>query len=398
MEQNRILILGAGYSGVMAARRLAHKTNRKAAITLVNGSDHFANRIRFHQLAANQTLPQLPITKMLAGSGVAFMQGMVTAIDATAKTVTVQSAGDSRTLAYDYLIYALGSYIDSSRVPGAAEYALSVSTEATTHALRERLPAVAARGGTLVVCGGGLTGIETATEFAEAFPDLHVKLLTQGTLGADLSQRGREYLLRTFERLGIEVVNQARITRLTPQQVEYQGGAVDYDLALWAGAFAVPALARDAGLQVNGRGQVVVDEHLRSVSHPDIYVVGDAADVVEAINTPVRMGCASAYPMGAYAADDLAALLDGQPHRAHDFGYTVRCISLGRRDGLIQMVNADDQPKEQIITGWMGAQIKEMICRYAVWQIQNERLMYYPRRQALPLPFMTPRAAQPQER
>ena len=114
----------------------------------------------------------------------------------------------------------------------------------------------------------------------------------------------------------------------------------------------------------------------------DIYAVGDAADLSQAIATPIRMACATALPMGAYVADELAAHLTGVAHRPYEFAYAGRCISLGRRAGLVQLVDADDRPKEQIITGRMGALIKELICRYTVWQIQNPRWTYFPRRPA----------------
>ncbi len=179
--------------------------------------------------------------------------------------------------------------------------------------------------------------------------------------------------------MGIDLIDHALVQRISEHQVEYAGGVLDFDLCIWAGAFGVPALAREAGLTVNGRGQMLVDDHLRSVSHPTVYAVGDAANPSEAIDTPIRMGCATAYPMGAYAADDVVARVRGKAHQAYDFAYFVRCISLGRDDALIQVVDEDDQPKERIITGWLGARVKEMVSRYGVWQIWHDRLMYYPR-------------------
>jgi NADH:quinone reductase (non-electrogenic) len=377
MNKTRIVILGGGYSGVMAARRLALKTSRQAVeITLVNGLDHFVQRIRLHQTAVNQTVSHLPMSHMVAGSGVRFMQGWATQITPENHTLTIQTAEGAQSLGYDYLIYALGSYIDTSRVPGAAEHALSVSTEESTLRLREKLLALP-QGGRVVICGGGLTGIEISTELAEAYPNLNVSLITREDFGAQLSQRGQAYLRQTFDRLGIDVTDNATITRISPDQVEYAGGALDFDLCIWAGAFAVPTLARESGLAVNAQGQVIVDDHLRSVSHPTVYTVGDAANPSDAIGTPIRMACATAVPMGSYAADDLAARLNGKTHRAYDFGYAIRCISLGRHNGLVQMVEHDDTPKEQVFTGRMGAFIKEMVCRYAFWQVQNPRWMYY---------------------
>lgn len=101
-----------------------------------------------------------------------------------------------------------------------------------------------------------------------------------------------------------------------------------------------------------------MDEQFRSISHTNVYAIGDSAEM------PLRMACATALPMGAYVVDLLSDQLAGKsetpPFR---FGYAIRCISLGRNNGLVQMVHPDDSPKEQIISGWLGARIKKLVCR-----------------------------------
>jgi NADH dehydrogenase FAD-containing subunit len=82
---------------------------------------------------------------------------------------------------------------------------------------------------------------------------------------------------------------------------------------------------------------------------------------------------ASRTPQGAHAADNLAAHLNGHEARPFAFAFTLRCISLGRGRGLIQWVGANDQPHERIITGRMGAVIKEMTCRYTRYSHGLER-------------------------
>ncbi len=384
MQKTRIVILGGGYSGVMAAGRLAHKLRGQAAeITLVNALPDFVQRIRLHQLAADQSPAKASITKLLKGTGVNFVQARVTQLNPQSRSLTVQTPqGDKQPLNYDYLIYALGSYVDTSRVDGVQEYALSLGSEAASIELRDKLPAIAQRGGRLVIVGGGLTGIESAAELAEAYPTLKVTLITRGLFGEELSQKGRKYLQQTFERLHIKVIDNASVKRISADEVHYEGGTLAYDACLWSGAFTVSDLPAKAGLQVNDLGQITVDNHLRSVSHQNIYAVGDAADVSEAIGTPIRMACATALPMGAYAADELAAHISGSEHRPHEFAYVIRCISLGRSTGLVQMVEADDRPKEQILSGRVGALVKEIICRYTFWQVQNPRWMYFTRRPA----------------
>lgn len=370
----RVIVIGAGYAGLKAAARLARKTRRQGIdITVVNGSDHFVERIRLHQLATNQTLKRVNIWELLRGTGIHFVQGLVTEIAPDHHAITVQTTNGTQQMAYDKLVYAAGSFIDSSVVPGGKEYALSLSTEATTLALRERLPQVAARGGRVLIIGGGLTGIESSTEIAEAYPGLKVTLVTRGTFGADLSKRGAAYLRETFAKRGIEIVENTPVTRITAQAAEYDGGSLPFDVCLWAGAFGVPALARQSGFAVNNQGQVLVDPYLRSISHPDVIAVGDSAGLEQALDIPIRMACATGIFQGAYAGDHLAAWASGSTPKPYQFGYVIRCISLGRHDGLVQRVQPDDTPTERIITGRAGAQIKELICKQTLWQITTER-------------------------
>lgn len=381
MRSLQIVILGGGYSGVLATRRLAHKVRKqRVEITLINESAYFRERVRSHQLAANQRLPNVPLCDLLSDVGARFLQGRVVRLIPERRLFTVQTNDGPELLHYDYLIYALGSFVDTSSVPGVADHTFSVNTQETTLELRQELSRASSRGRHLVVCGGGLGGIEIATEFAETYPDLGITLITRGKFGTDLSRRGQSYLRRAFDSRGIQVLEQATICGIEAGYVEYQGGKVKYDLCVWAGGFAISSLARQAGLAVNSLGQIIVDNHLRSISRPEIHAVGDSASVSDAIGTSIRMACATALPLGAYAADDLAALIQGEACRPYEYGYMLRCISLGRRDALIQLVDADDKPKERIITGWLGARIKESLCRYALWQVYNDRWMYYPRR------------------
>jgi NADH dehydrogenase FAD-containing subunit len=102
-----------------------------------------------------------------------------------------------------------------------------------------------------------------------------------------------------------------------------------------------------------------------------VLVAGDAAHVDS--TAPIRMACATAMPMGAHAADVVAAELQGREPEPFSFRYMIQCISLGRHNGLVQMVNADDSPRERIITGRTAALVKEIICRFTVWSMALER-------------------------
>src|SRR5258707_14216650 len=172
-ERKRIVVIGAGYAGMLATIRLAGKTrHQNAAITLVNASDVFVERVRLHEMAANRPVKQQRISDMLKGTGVDFVQGLVTGIDAAKREISVQSGGEARQMGYDYLLYALGSTIDRESVPGVREYAytLTPSGPLSAVALKEQLPALNQRGGRLIVCGGGTPGVEAAAEVAASSP------------------------------------------------------------------------------------------------------------------------------------------------------------------------------------------------------------------------------------
>jgi NADH dehydrogenase FAD-containing subunit len=139
---------------------------------------------------------------------------------------------------------------------------------------------------------------------------------------------------------------------------------VDADVVLWCTPFEVSPIAREAGLEVNSRGQIVVDDNLRS-SDRAIFAVGDAA-----VFRNVRMGCVSAMPMAAYAADFIAGVTT-DPFR---FAFKIRCISLGRRDGIVQFVHADDRVRDGFLSGRPAAWVKEFICRFVMMSIRMERV------------------------
>jgi NADH dehydrogenase len=356
----RIVVLGAGYSGQPAARLAARA--KDVAVTLVNERDRFVERVRLHELAAGGELRERPLTELMAGTGVRLVIDRVTAIDPEAKSLVLASG---ETLPYDTLVYALGSRMDVESVPGVAEHAYTVAVEEEAARLRARI------GGVMTVVGGGLTGIEAATELAERNPSLKVRLLTDGTLGATLSEKGRRHLHRVFGRLGIELREQVRVAEVRADGVVLADGShLPSDAVVWTTGFTVPALAAEAGLAVDEHGRLLVDETARSVSHPDVYGVGDAAAMRMPGGQELRMACATGMPVAQQAVRALLARRDGRPVKPFRFRYVNQCISLGRRDGLIQFVNRHDKPVEAVLTGRLAARYKETVVRFA-YQVQR---------------------------
>ncbi|MFJ3909672.1 NAD(P)/FAD-dependent oxidoreductase [Streptomyces vinaceus] len=372
--QQRIVVLGAGYTGATAAGRLAKRLHREdVAITLVNPEPDFVERVRLHQIAAGQDLRPRPFGEMFAGTGVELKLARVTAVDVDRKAVTV-TAADGRgreELAYDTLVYALGSGWNDGGVPGAAEHAHEISSRPGALRLRDRLAALGA-GRPVVVVGGGLTGLEAATEIAEARPDLDVALAAHGALGDWLSRKGRTHLRKVVDELGITVHPHTVVNAVEAGGVTTADGrTIPAEVTVWTTGFAVHPIARASGLDVTDRGRIEVDTTMRSVSHPDVYAVGDAAMAIGPGGKPLRMSCASGVPMAWQAADAIAARLSGTKVPRTPIRYFQQCISLGRKDGLIQFVTADDRALDRALTGRVAAGYKELICKGAAWGVAN---------------------------
>ncbi|MFG3139316.1 NAD(P)/FAD-dependent oxidoreductase [Streptomyces sp. NPDC048211] len=386
-QQHRIIVLGAGYSGAIAAGRLAKRLRREdVAITLVNAEPDFVERVRMHQLAVGQELTSRPFSEMFAGTGVALKYAKVTGIDADRKHVTVVDAnggeggagdgpGDgAEELPYDTLVYALGSGWNSQGVPGSAEHAHEIAGRPGALRLRERLAGLDA-GQRVLVIGGGLTGLEAATEFAEARPDLDIALAVRGGLGDTLSPKGRGHLRKVFDKLGITVHEHTAVTEVAPGHVTTADGTtIPASVTVWTAGFAVHPIAEATTLEVSGTGQIVVDATMRSLSHPDVYAIGDAALVAGPGDKPLRMSCASGVPTAWQAADAIAARLTGTKLPTTALRYFNQCISLGRREGLIQYVTADDRAVSAALTGRLAAVYKELVCKGAAWGVAHPTL------------------------
>lgn len=381
----RIVILGGGYAGVLAALRLAGKARRRRVpveVLLVNGADCFVERVRLHELAAGRPARRIALAPLLEGSGVELLVGWARRIHAEARTVEVDLPGGeaTRTLTYDALVYAPGSAAAAAVLPGAADHAFALAERPGAQALGRRL-AEARPGERVVVVGGGLTGIEAATEIAEAFPGLRVTLATAGRVGEGLSERGRAYLADTFRALGVTVREGARAleARQDGLLVEPGDGAngdpelLRAEILVLGVGLRASGLAEASGLPTTPEGRLVVGADLRSPAHPEIWAAGDAAAVLGADGAQLRMACAAAMPQGAHVADAILAALAGDPPPRFGFAFATQCMSLGRRRGLVQPVSARDEARPRVITGRLGALIKELICRYTVLSLRLER-------------------------
>lgn len=370
--QADVIVIGAGYAGVTAANRLAARRHR---VILVNPTDQFVDRIRLHEVVAGtRATAARPLAKMVRSS-VQRIEGRVACVGADAGPpaggVQLADGGqledgvqleDGRTLSAAHILWAGGSAPRTSQ-PGW----LPVGSPDFALAARRRIASLPA-GAAVTVVGGGLTGIETASEIAERRPDLRVVLADPRGPASRLDERARTRISETLESFGV---------RLTVEPVDSDAVAsdpFDSDAVEPVDGGVVLDCTGFSPVQPGIAGEWTTDEYLRLPGGRQWWGAGDGVGV--ATMTHQRMGCAVALPMAVVAADNIDAAIRGREPRAFDFGFLFQCISLGRRDGAIVWVNRDDTPTGRVWTGRRAAVTKEMICRMAVTAARTGGRLY----------------------
>ncbi|WP_316576027.1 MULTISPECIES: NAD(P)/FAD-dependent oxidoreductase [Nocardia] len=370
--KHRIVVLGAGYAGAFTAGYLARQLHTAdVEITVVNAAPDFVERLRLHQLAAGHDLPHRPLTEIFAGTGIELRVARVTGVDVDRRTVTITDDVGTDRLGYDTLLYTLGSTAAEHGVPGVAEHAFHVAARQSALRLRARLDELTEDGQVLVV-GGNLTAIETATEIAEARPGLRVGLATSGELGGWLGPKAHEHLRRAFDRFGITVHEHTEIARVEQHgAVAVDGTVLAADATVWAAGFAVGPIAAASALAVEPDGRITVDRQMRSISHPEVYVAGDSVFVLGENGLPLPMSCASAGFTGAQAAAAIIGDLTGRKIKATKLSYVGNHVSLGREDGIFQLVDGRARAKSGALRGRPAARVKAAIVATSAWAISR---------------------------
>ncbi|QBS46286.1 pyridine nucleotide-disulfide oxidoreductase [Nocardia sp. CS682] len=375
----RVVVVGAGYAGAMAANRLAAVGRSDVQVTVVNPRAQFVERIRLHEHAAG------------VSSAVRQHRGLLHR-DVRLRVATVERIDedsvlldDGSALAFDYLVYAVGS--TAARGPAGSEYACDIADLDGAESLRGRLRRLSA-GARVVVVGGGLTGIETSAEIAYRYPSLAIELVSQ-SVAAWLPESSRASIEGRLADAGVRVRAGLRVTGIRADGVATDAGVLPSDCTVWAGSFGVPDLASRSGLPVAADGRLRTDDTLVCVDHGRIVGVGDAVAPPLHVGEHLRMSCQAAIPMGAHGADTVLALIRGERPEPLSIGMVGQAVSLGRRDGFIQATHLDDTPRGFVLSGRVAAMVKERVCRFTLTSMRYPRAYRWLPGPTVPAPSRT---------
>lgn len=357
----RVAIIGAGFAGVWAARRLSGKP---VEVTLIDRRNHHTFQPLLYQVALAALSPgdiAQPIRTMFRNhQNIDVLMDEVSAIDSANHRLQMRSNAD---IEFDYLILATGathSYFGhddwAPNAPGlkTIEDALEIRRRvllAFELAERQKLEHGSHPPLNFVVVGGGPTGVELAgaiadisrvymrEEFRHIDPSNAHVLVIEGS--PRLLNSYPEDLSRDAERQlrerGVEVHCSSRVTDIQPGYVVVDGKRIEAVVTLWAAGVQASPLGNMLGAKTDKRGAILVDLHLNPPDMPNIFVCGDLAHVEE--NGRLIPGVAQpAMQMGRHAADEILADLAGKPRTLFHYFDKGDMSTIGRHSAVAKVV------------------------------------------------------------
>ena len=353
----KIVILGAGYGGLLTALTLRkYASKEEAQITVVNKYPTHQLITELHRLAGGTTTERaisFPLTKLFKNKDVNVVISEVTSFSVDEKEVQL---ADGSVLDYDNLVVALGSQTGFFGIPGLEENSFVLKSVEDANSIYQHIESKIAAyaesknpaDATIVIGGGGLTGVELVGEIVDHFPevarkygvdfnDLDIKLIEAGpkilpVLPDNLIERATESLAKR----GVDFLTGLPVTGVEGNKISLKDGStIESNTFIWTGGVAALPIVQESGLECD-RGKAVIDEYLRSKSHPEVFVVGDAsvalpADGGRPLYAPTAQ---NAWQMGESCGYNLFAILKGQKLEEFNPINSGTLASLGRKDGV----------------------------------------------------------------
>lgn len=411
----RIVVLGAGYGGLRAALDLDHWLGDRPAVDIVLVDQHPYHQLvtELHKPAAGTAAAErlaIPLRDVLRGTKVRFVKRRVLDILPEEKAVRFEGGVAMR---WHRLIVALGSAPEYFDVAGVAEHALTIRSINSARTIRTHVEEMFRRGAaaegeeerracfTVVVAGGGFTGVETAGELADGLPHLAreagvpadtVRIVTVEAfpeLLQGFSPRLVEEAAKALQAKGVELILGVLIEEVTGDGVALADGRrIAARTVIWTGGVrGSPLVERrfPSGL----RGRAVVDRYLRSPAYPEVYLIGDCALALDpATERPVAPTAQHAIEQGRVAARNVWAEYTGRPLRPFRPARKGMVVSVGQGVGVARLGRFD-------VAGVAPAVLKDAITWRYVYSLGGWRLVL---KHALAhVPFRSPDKSDPRE-
>jgi NADH dehydrogenase len=375
-----ILIIGAGFGGLwsaLSAMRLLSQYGREdIAVQVLAPMAELQVRPRFYEPGPDKM--RVPLTELFKATGVEFIRGVAQRIDTQADSVSyLDASGTAGELRYTALVLAAGSKVALPAVDGLADHAFNVDSIDEARRLESHLESLAAlppslARNTVVIAGGGFTGIETACEMPARLKTVlgehsepRVIIVDRGkAIGASMGVAMAPVIAEATAELGVEWCLGASVVAVDSQGVILADGQrIEANTVVWTAGVRASELTTHVAAERDGFGRLHVDGNLRVIGQSAVFATGDTAFAAcDELGNHAMMTCQHAIALGRSAGNNAAAqLLDVAPVPYSQTHY-VTCLDLGAWgavftegwDRQVKFIREEGkQLKTQINTQWI---------------------------------------------
>jgi NADH dehydrogenase len=369
----RILVLGAGFAGLWSAAGAARALDefgigREAVqVTVVNRDQWHAIRVRNYE--SDLSGVRVALDEVLEPIGVERLAGEVVGIDFDSRRVTYSVGAAHRSIAYDRLVFALGSRLVRPDIPGLGEFAFDVDTYDGAARLNTHIRSLPAQPGspgqfTALVVGAGLTGIEAATEMlgrlrsAGAVAPRVILADHQPRIGSDMGDGACQVIDEALASLGV-----ATRTGVAISEIDWSGATLSTGekipaaTIVWCAGMRANPLTGLFPVRRDRFGRVPVDHFMRVEGMPDTFAAGDAAYATIDDRHSSVMSCQHARPMGRFAGYNVVCDLVGKPMLPLRIDWYTTILDLGSWGALY----TEGWDRRVVTTGAVAKRTKQLI-------------------------------------
>ncbi|MHC4050652.1 NAD(P)/FAD-dependent oxidoreductase [Bradyrhizobium sp. 25ACV] len=378
----RLVIIGAGFAGMYAAlsaarlREIQGILPDQLEIALLAPEPTLVVRPRLYERKP-ETLTA-PLLDVLRAIDVTYVQGIAETVDTRSSMVKIATAkGTKKTLSYDRLVVTTGSRLFRPNIPGLAEHGFSVDSLADAITLDRHLHGLAKRPATngrdtVVVAGGGFTGIEAATEMPGRLREILgtsaktrvIIVERNNAIAPDMGAGPRPVIEEALRKVGVETRIGAGVASLDQSGVTLSSGEhIETETVIWAAGIRAAPLTTQIPAERDSFGRLLVGRCLQVTGVQGVFAAGDAARAAcDDEGNYALMSCQHATRMGAFAGNNAAAELLGLATRPYHQKTYVTCLDLGEAGALftrgwernVEMVgDVAKKTKREINTVWI---------------------------------------------
>jgi NADH dehydrogenase len=419
----RVVVLGAGYGGIEAALDIHRHSKRRddISITIIDKNQYHTLLTELHEVAGNRVTPDglmINLHKIFEHTKVNVVIDEIKSIDFDAQVLK----SETKSYCYDYLVMATGSEPTYFGIPGMAEHSLTLWSmedalrinnhikDVFDRAANEKDPKERKKLLTIVVGGGGFTGIETVGELIQWADELckkhkiarnEVNLYVIEALDRILPNLPDSLIKKAtafLQKKGVKVLTSSPIIEVTADSLTLKSGeTIKTKTLIWNGGVQANSFAANVGLKTNRRGRLEVNEFMQSVDYPNVYAIGDNCYFDQDNNgSPMPALVESALQSGKCAAHNILADINGKDKKRMKLNLHGVMVSIGSRYAVAKVSGLPQ------LSGYLATALKHMVNMHYLFGIGgiailaeyiNHQLLHNLRKPSLLGPHFTAKSA-----